>query len=63
MRRNVDDEFQVVFNVVFLKLMAMTEDQVQHAQIGIQSVNLSITSTRHYPIEPIAQLCEASFTW
>ena len=43
------DEFQVLFNVVFLKLVATTECHVQlvhNALIRIQTLNLRITSTR-----------------
>ena len=53
------DEFQVLFNVAFLKLVAMTECHVQldyYALIGIQTLNLRITSTRHNPIEPLTFL-------
>ena len=52
-------KFQVLFNVVFLKLVATTECHVQldyYALIGIQTLNLRITSTRHYPIEPLTIL-------
>ena len=39
---------------------------VHNALIGIQTLNLRITSTMHYAIEPLTlntELLEASFTW
>ena len=53
------DEFQVLFNVVFFKWVAMTECHVQLAHndlIRIQTLNLRMTSTRHYPVEPLTFL-------
>jgi hypothetical protein len=49
-------KFQVLFNVVFLKLVATTECHVQlvhNALIGVRTLNLRVISTWHYPIEPL----------
>ena len=53
------DEFHVLFNVVFLKLVVMTEFHVQlvrNSLIRIQILNLRISSTQHYPVEPLTFL-------